>query len=120
MTVSDVITRADSLRPNTLSLSQKRDWIYALEMRIREFEVMYEPEEADDFFLREENALLCLPDEMEDMYAFYLLSMIAMSACDIAMYNNYTAMFNQLYSDWQKKFRRENIPTKNTKSEVKV
>lgn len=120
MTVLDIITCADSLRPNTLSLSRKRDCIYALEMRIREFKLMYEPEEADDLFLREENALLCLPDELEDIYVFYLLSMIALAACDIAMYNNYTAMFNQLYSDWQKKYRRENIPTKNTKSEVKV
>ena len=120
MTVVDVITKADNLRPSTYALSQKRDWVYALEMRIREFTLMYEPEEADNLFLNDENALLVLSDEMSDMYVFYLLSMIALSSCDIAMYNNYTAMFNQLYSDWQKKYRREHTPSKNTKSEVKV
>lgn len=120
MTVTDIVTKADSIRPNTLTLNQKRDWLYALEMKIREFILMYEPAEADDLFLREENALLILPDEAADMYVFYLLSMICLAVCDIAMYNNYTAMFNQLYSDWQKKHRRENIPTKNTKSEVTV
>lgn len=118
MTAIDIITKADNLRPNTLRLSQKRDWVYALEMRIREFITMYENFEADDFFLSEENAILTLPDELDDIYVFYLLSMISMSACDIAMYNNYTAMFNQMYLDWQKKYRRENIPTKKTNAEV--
>lgn len=120
MTVTDVIAKADSQRPNTLTLSRKRDWIYALEMQIREFRVMYEPEEADDLFLREENAVLSLPDSLEDIYVYYLLSVMSLAAGDIAMYNNYTAMFNRMFSDWQKKYRRENIPTRNTKSEVSV
>ena len=44
----------------------------------------------------------------------------AMAANDIAMYNNYTAMFNGMYLDWQKKYRREHIPTKNTKTGVSL
>lgn len=120
MTIIDVITKADNHRPNTLRLSQKRDWLYALEVRIREFMLMYEPTEADTLFLGEENATLCLGEEYEDIYVFYLLSMISMAANDIAMYNNYTAMFNGMYLDWQKKYRREHIPTKNTKTGVSL
>lgn len=114
MTVTDVITKADSLKPNVLSISQKRDWIFALEMQIREFLLMYEVQEADNLFLREENPVLILTEEWEDIYVFYLLSMISMALCDIAMYNNYTALFNNIYTNWQRKSRRENIPSKNT------
>lgn len=120
MTVTDVVSKADELRPNVLRLSQKRDWLYALEMKIREFMQMYEDDEADDMFLGEENALFVLPNGMEDMYVYYLLSMMSLASCDIAMYNNYTAMFNQMYKDWQRKYRREHLPSKNTKSEVRV
>lgn len=115
MTTVDVITKADILRPNMLSISQKRDWIFALEMEIREFLLMYEVEEADNLFLREENPVLILSEEWEDIYVFYLLSMISITLCDIAMYNNYTAMFNSIYNRWKRKSRRENTPAKNTK-----
>lgn len=120
MTAVDIITKADILRPNTLTISQKRNWVLALEMQIREFVLMYEESNPDAAFLKEENPTLTLSDEHEDIYTFYLLSMISMAAFDIPMYNNYTALFNQMYLNWQKKHRRENIPAKNTRSEVAV
>ena len=59
-TLADVITKVDSIKPNVFSQSQKRDWIYSLEVQIREFKNLYTDEETDMLFLNDENATLCL------------------------------------------------------------
>lgn len=114
-TLADVITKADSIKPNVFSQSQKRDWIYSLEVQIREFKNLYTDEETDMLFLNDENATLCLDIQWSDIYVYYLMSMIDMANCDVVMYNNNTALFNEMLKSWQKKFRRENLPAKNTK-----
>ena len=114
-TLADVITKVDSLKPNVFSQSQKRDWVYSLEMQIREFKNLYTDEETDMLFLNDENATLTLDAQWTDIYVYYLMSMIDMANCDVVMYNNNTALFNEILKNWQKKFRRENMPAKNTK-----
>lgn len=114
-TLADVITKVDSLKPNVFSQSQKRDWVYSLEMQIREFKNLYTDEETDMLFLNDENATLTLDAQWTDIYVYYLMSMIDMANCDVVMYNNNTALFNEMLKSWQKKFRRENVPEKNTK-----
>jgi hypothetical protein len=114
-TLADVITKVDSIKPNVFSQSQKRDWIYSLEVQIREFKNLYTDEETDMLFLNDENATLCLDIQWTDIYVYYLMSMIDMANCDVVMYNNNTALFNEMLKSWQKKFRRENLPAKNTK-----
>lgn len=114
-TLADVITKVDSIKPNVFSQSQKRDWIYSLEVQIREFKNLYTDEETDMLFLNDENATLTLDAQWTDIYVYYLMSMIDMANCDVVMYNNNTALFNEMLKSWQKKFRRENLPAKNTK-----
>ena len=114
-TLADVITKVDSIKPNVFSQSQKRDWIYSLEVQIREFKNLYTDDETDMLFLNDENATLCLDIQWTDIYVYYLMSMIDMANCDVVMYNNNTALFNEMLKSWQKKFRRENLPAKNTK-----
>ena len=114
ITLGEIISRADAIRPNTVPQYQKRDWINSLEMQIREFIIMYENGKADSKFMSNDNPTLLLTEENADIYVFYLLSMISMAAYDISMYNNFTAIFNSRFADWQKKYRRENIPSKNT------
>lgn len=113
-TLVDVISKVDSIKPNVFSQSQKRDWIYGLEVQIREFKNLYTDEETDMLFLNDENATLCLDMQWTDIYVYYLMSMIDMANCDVVMYNNNTALFNEMLKSWQKKFRRENVPEKNT------
>ena len=115
ITLLDVIEKCDTLKPNVYSQSQKRDWVYNLELQIREFALLYTNEEADNLFLNQENATLSLGNQWSDIYVYYLLSMIDLANCDVVMYNNNTAMFNELLKSWQKKFRREHTPEKTTK-----
>ena len=113
-TFIDAVTATDTLMPNTFSQIQKRKWIYNLETKIRYFMSMYGECEFDDSFTDDSNANLILGHEGSDIYVYYLMSMMDMANSDIAMYNNHTAMFNSLMTDWQKKYRRQNIPPKNT------
>ena len=51
-TLVDVISKVDSIKPNVFSQSQKRDWIYGLEVQIREFKNLYTDEETDMLFFK--------------------------------------------------------------------
>lgn len=114
-TLKKVIERTDALKPNVFTESQKRDWIYALEVQLREFRVMYDDREADMLFLNDENSELILPRDKDDAYVYYLMAMMDLANEDIAMYNNNIAMANELVKAFQKQYRRENLPKKNTK-----
>lgn len=113
-TFLDVVTAADGIMPNNFSQQQKRKWVYDLELKIRYFMSMYEETDYDDTFTKSENANLILGFEGSDIYVYYLLSMMDMANSDTQMYNNHTAMYNSLMTDWQKKYRRQNIPKKHT------
>ncbi len=113
-TFLDAVTAADAISPNGFLQTQKRNWVYTLEAKIRYFMSMYGETHYDDSFENDTNAELVLGSEGSDIYVYYLLSMMDMANSDVAMYNNHSAMFNSLMTDWQKKYRRQNIPPKNT------
>ncbi len=113
-TFIDAVTAADVLSPNNFLQLQKRNWIFTLEGKIRYFMSMYGETDYDDSFESEDNPELILGADGSDIYVYYLLSMMDMANSDIAMYNNHSAMFNSLMTEWQKQYRRENIPPKNT------
>lgn len=113
-TFIDAVTAADVLCPNNFLQTQKRNWVYTLESKIRYFMSMYGECDFDDSFENDSNAELILGTDGSDIYVYYLLSMMDMANSDIAMYNNHSAMFNSLMTEWQKQYRRENIPKKNT------
>lgn len=119
-TFIDAVTAADALMPNNFMQMQKRKWIYTLESKIRYFMSMYGETDYDDSFTKDDNANLILGYEGCDIYVYYLLSMIDMANGDAAMYNNHTAMYNSLMTDWQKKYRRQNKPKKHTKISQEV
>ena len=113
-TFIDAVTAADALMPNNFMQMQKRKWIYTLESKIRYFMSMYGETDYDDSFTKDDNPKQLLGFEGSDIYVYYLLSMMDMANSDINMFNNHTAMFNSIMTDWQKKYRREHIPKKNT------
>ena len=113
-TFLDAVTAADSISPNNFTQAQKRNWVYTLELKIRYLKSMYGETEYNDSFENEDNAQLILGSDGSDIYVYYLLSMMDMANSDISMYNNHSAMFNSLMTDWQKKYRREHLPLKKT------
>ena len=111
---SDILAKADNLKPNVYTQKLKRSWLNTLEVRIREFTSKYGEEVFDDAFLTEEKPVLRLSSEKSDIYLFYIMAMIDLANQDINMYNNNTVMFENLLENFQKDYRRRNIPQKST------
>ena len=110
MKATDIITRCDNLKPNVQSYAQKRKWLDKIESDIRKYAARYSSHSGDTSFAHCEDPELFLDSNYSDIYVYYLISMIDLANQDVAMYNNSCAFFNDLFSDWQKKWRREHLP----------
>lgn len=110
MRLSEIIAHCDTIKPNTYSFSQKKKWLMKIESDIREYYTLYSQEKADMDFLKDENPLLLLDESKEDIYLYYLISMIDLSNQEYSHYNNSVSFFNSIYSDWKKEYRRAHCP----------
>ena len=106
MTADEIILCADTLRPNTISEETKLHWVSVIEKRILEHMTRFGESDA-----AVGGATLLLNDSYKDMYVYHVVAMIDLTNQDIAMYNNSCAFFNELFSSWQKKWRREHTPS---------
>ncbi len=112
---SDVLAKVDKLKPNVYSNVLKRSWLNAAEIKVKEFISMYNQELLDDRFLSEENPILSIQEDKSDIYVYYVMAMIDLSNQDITLYNNNVIIFTDMFEDYKKQYRRQNIPQKNTK-----
>ena len=110
MRLSEIIAQCDTIKPNTYSFSQKKNWLIKIESDIREYRALYSGKKADLSFADEENPQFSLDESKADIYLYYLISMIDLSNQEYALYNNSVAYFNSVYGQWQKQHRRENCP----------
>ncbi len=106
MTRNDIIASVDITRPNLVSEDTKLHWLEVLEKQIHSHMTQFGE---SDVSISEETLLL--PHEYKDMYVYYVVSMIDLANQDIAMYNNSCAFFNQMFLSWQKKWRRDHMPS---------
>lgn len=113
MTCYEIVSGIDNLRPNTESEQTKKEWINVLETKIAEHMTQFSECE-----VVLSNEKLLLGEEYRDMYIYYAVSMIDLKNQDIAMYNNSSAFFNDMFTSWKKKWRRENIPKARKKGGV--
>ena len=110
MTKDSIIECADRLRPNIVKAEDKNHWVDVVENLI-----LCHMTQHGEFVPEISEAELLLGDEYRDMYAYYVVAMIDLANGDIAMYNNSCSFFNDMFMDWKKKWRRENVPPKDTK-----
>ena len=111
MTAENIIKSADKIRPNLINEATKLDWLYTIENKVAEHMTRYSQSEADTNELVLQSQML-LPLEYKDIYTYYIVCMIDLTNQDIAMYNNSCAYFNEMFTSWQKKWRREHLPQK--------
>jgi len=81
-----------------------------IESDIRDYCTLYSHQKSDKKFLNEENPDLILDECKEDIYLYYLISMIDLSNQEYSHYNNSVSFFNSIYSDWKKEYRRAHCP----------
>ena len=105
MTPEDIVNTADKVRPNIVAHDTKLGWVDVIEKQVREHMTRF-----NETTMENDTEVLSLGSEYKDMYVYYVVSMIDLTNLDIAMYNNSTAFFNEMFTSWQKKWRREHMP----------
>ncbi len=115
MTVKDVIAKADTLRPNSISHDEKLDWLYNYEKRI--YNEVYSlhsgnEQEFTDLSGFSDNTELFMPSPYSDGYALYLCSLIDYCNAEFDRYNNDSILFESVYGDYKKYYnsRYESLP----------
>ena len=110
MTANDIITKCDRIKPNGYSYLQKRSWLKKAESDIIEYVNMYSGTKTPCMFDSSDNPDLYLDDTHENIYLYYLISMIDLSNQEYDLYNNSSAFFNHEFLLWKRKFRQSTLP----------
>lgn len=104
MTVNDVLSFVDEMKPNVISDEVKIAWLNTVERKIFTNIVSnYEnPDEIEQKTLGEEDkgVELIAPEEYADVYRYYLMSKIDFRNQETDLYMNDAQMFNAAYIEF--------------------
>ena len=113
MTIREILTQADTLRPNAYTDGEKIHWLNTLEGRIYT-EIYRRAEDFTGEYLPfkegEEERELSVEAPYTDLYLFYLMAMIDFFNGDVARYNDTMVLYNQAWEDYAAYYRRQHKP----------
>lgn len=105
MTIFEAITRANTLRANTLGDAQKYAWVNDLDGQIAEMMGMDAP-----LSVFPEDRELLMPSPHEEIYQLYLVSKIDYYNNEIDMYTNDLMVYESALNEAKAWWRRNNRP----------
>lgn len=105
MTLYEVITEVDSLRPNAIDDEMKARWVMQLEVEYAELMGVDVPELQ---FPDDQTLLMTAPHDYS--YVYYLSALVDNYNQDTALYNNDYAMSNAAVDAAKSWYRRQNRP----------
>lgn len=121
MTIAEVISKVDDLKPNTYTTEDKIGWLSNLDFRVRS-QIIDAHENSDPVFFYGYNSLsdleteLLVPAPYDEMYLRWLEAMIDYHNSDDDRYNNAIILFNNAYEGYKKHYTRTHMPiSKGTK-----
>ena len=114
MTINDVITEVDTLKPNQISDEIKVRWLSVLEGKIIDEIILThrlsEIVEFNGYTIDDMNTELLVPNTYADVYKYYLFAMIDSTNNEGARYQNSMALFNDAWQDYANYYNRNNEP----------
>lgn len=118
MTIIEMITDVDALKPNGYDPNYKVQWLSQLDGRVKK-EIIDTHEGGEDISFTEYNAdtppdtKLLVQPPYDDMYRYWLEAQIDYLNGEYAKYNNSMAMFNTAYSAFERYYNRTHMPVGN-------
>lgn len=119
MTVKEIISLVDELKPNHYSTERKMEWLNQIEGQI--YEKIIKTHENPDGITFEKYSLEADGDKeviasgiYEALYRYFIESQIDYANQEINKYNNSAAMFNKLYSEYTNAYNRVYMPVHRT------
>ena len=115
MTISEAITKVDSLKHNAFSQEDKIGWLSDLDARIKTKIVdAHEGGETVYFYgydcACDLDTELLAPKPFDEMYLRWLEAQIHYYSSDDGLYNNAIVLFNNIYEDFKKHYTRTHMP----------
>ena len=116
MTIAELISVVDEIRPNQISKQTKTLWVNEIEHRVFDEVIAraidFCPEFQFELFQydSDDDAELAVPDQYGDLYRAYLYSKIDLTLGDIDRYNNDAALFQAAWNDYAAWYRRNHMP----------
>lgn len=115
MTIAEVISKVDALKPNTYKQKDKIGWLSDLDARVK-IKIIDAHERRDPVYFYgydEETDLdteLLVPKPYDEMYLRWLEAMIDYHNSDDDRYNNAIILFNNAYEGFKKHYTRTHMP----------
>ena len=114
MTIAEVISKVDSLKPNTYAPEDKIDWLSTLDSRVKsqiiDAHVCNEPIFFYGYSDQDMETELLVPAPYDEMYLRWLEAMIDYHNSDDDRYNNAIMLFNNAYEGYKKHYTRTHMP----------
>ena len=115
MTIAEVISKVDALKPNTYTPEDKVAWLSNLDTRVKS-QIIDAHERNDpiyfygyDSILDQETELL-VPAPYDEMYLRWLEAQIDYHNGEDDRYNNAIILFNNAYEGYKKHYTRTHMP----------
>lgn len=106
MTVSEIISQADAIRPNAIPEAVKRQFLSDIEGQVLVLVVGKAPEDTAPLTDADGGKVLTAPYPFDRLYIHYLCAMYAWYAGDTELYTNDRAVFEAAWSDYAKWYVR--------------
>ncbi len=111
MILSEIISLADSARPNTFTNAQKVGWINTLEADIQTNIWLRAPERCEAYVWQEDtDAEMLAPSPFDTMYVHWLCAQISLARGEFEDYRNSAALFDSVYGEYTRWFSRTYRP----------
>ena len=115
MTIAEVISKVDSLKPNTYTPEDKFEWLSSLDSRVKTQIIdAHEGGESISFngydSLMDQETVLLVPAPYDEMYLRWLEAMIDYHNGEDDRYNNAIILFNNAYEGYKKHYTRTHMP----------
>ena len=118
MTIIEMITDVDALKPNGYEQPYKVQWLSQLDSRVKQ-DIIDTHEGGEDVSFSGYNddtpidTKLLIPPPYDDVYRFWLEAQIDYANGEYTKYNNSMAMFNTAYSAYERYYNRTHMPKGN-------
>ncbi len=106
MTVSEIISRADVIRPNAIPKEIKLGFLSDVEGQVRVLICKDPPDSLKPLSQTDMSKVLTAPHPFESLYVYYLCAMYAWHAEATELYANDRAVFEKAWSDYAKWYQR--------------
>ena len=115
MTIGEVISKVDALKPNTYTPEDKIDWLSTLDARVKS-QILDAHEHNEPIFfygydsLTDQDMELLVPAPYDEMYLRWLEAMIDYHNSEDEHYNQAITLFNNAYEGYKKHYTRTHMP----------